>query len=162
LKKTAVSLLMISLLAACSSVPPAKLSQLNEAVPADAQAPARKKAQTASRTSAKPDSDPLPNVELTDDLLFKLLTAELASQRGQPESGFMAYMTAAQQTRDPRLARRAAEISLRTLPPDRTLAALQLWHQLAPRSEEASQYLASLIVLTDNVAAARPIFEERL
>ena len=54
---------------------------------------------------------PLPEVELTGALVFQLMAAELALQRGDAASAFAAYLSAARQTRDPRLARRAAEIA---------------------------------------------------
>lgn len=111
--------------------------------------------------SAKADG-PLPSVELTDDLLFKILKSEIAYQRGDWQDAYITLLAVAQQTRDPRIARRAVEIALNSKQTDKTLVAIRLWHELAPTSEEATQYYLGLLMLGDNLAEAQPIFEQRL
>ena len=59
-----------------------------------------------------PSEDKLPSVKLTEELLYKLLTSEIAFQRGNWQAAYVTILGLAQQTRDPRLARRAAEIAL--------------------------------------------------
>ncbi|MGZ3239138.1 MAG: hypothetical protein ACXU7Z_01845 [Burkholderiaceae bacterium] len=54
----------------------------------------------------------LPSVELTDDLLFKILKSEIAYQRGEWQDAYITLLAVAQQTRDPRIARRAVEVAL--------------------------------------------------
>lgn len=113
--------------------------------------------------SAEPKiEDPLPAVELTDDLLYKYLSGEIAYQRGDWQTGFVTMLGLAQQTRDPRLARRAAEIALSAKQADEALAAVRLWRNLAPHSDEATQYYLSFIIVGDNLAEAKPILEQRL
>ncbi|MGZ3236245.1 MAG: tetratricopeptide repeat protein [Burkholderiaceae bacterium] len=104
----------------------------------------------------------LPSVELTDDLLFKILKSEIAYQRGEWQDAYITLLAVAQQTRDPRIARRAVEVALSAKQTDKTLAAIRLWHELAPTSEEATQYYLGLIMLGDDLAEAQPIFEQRL
>lgn len=106
--------------------------------------------------------DPLPSMELSRELLFKLLTAEIAFQRGDWQTGYMAEMSTAQETRDPRVARRAAEMALSAKRMDEALAAVRLWRDLAPASDEATQYYLGLILLGDNLAEAKPLLEQRL
>lgn len=106
--------------------------------------------------------DPLPGAELTEDLLFKLLSAEIAYQRGDWQTAYVTMLALAQQTRDPRIARRAAEVALSAKQADEALSAVRLWRTLAPNSEEALQYYLSFIVLSDNLAEAKPILEQRL
>ena len=122
--------------------------------------------QTASelkgRGSEPPEAEILPNVELTEDLMFALLKSEFAFQRGDWQSAYVATVGAAQQTRDPRLARRAAEMAIAAKQSETALSAVRLWRSLAPQAEEATQYYLSLIVFSDNVAEARPLLEERL
>src|SRR5258706_4513784 len=55
---------------------------------------------------------PLPDVELTGPLLFELVAAEVAAQRGESSAAYATLMKAARDTRDPRLARRATEGAL--------------------------------------------------
>ncbi len=109
----------------------------------------------------KPE-DPLPSVELSDELLYKLITSEIAFQRGDWQTAYVTMLSLAQQTRDPRLARRAAEIALTAKQADEALSAVRLWRTLAPNSDEATQYYLSFIILSDNLDEAQPILEERL
>ena len=109
----------------------------------------------------KPE-DPLPSVELTDELVFKLITSEIAFQRGDWQTAYVTLLSLAQQTRDPRLARRAAEMALAAKQADEALSAVRLWRTLAPNSDEATQYYLSFVILSDNLDEAAPILEQRL
>ncbi|WP_247869476.1 tetratricopeptide repeat protein [Herbaspirillum sp. ST 5-3] len=106
--------------------------------------------------------DPLPEVELSEELLFKLLSSEIAFQRGDWQTAYVTLLGVAQQTRDPRIARRAAEIALSAKQADEALAAVRLWRALAPHSDEATQYYLSFVILSDRLAEAKPILEERM
>lgn len=169
MKNTFAILTLSSLLVACASVQePAAPSA---SVAAASTAPSASTDNSADAASAIADddeeesaspSDPLPSVELTPELLFKLLSAEIAFQRGDWQSPYIAYLSSAQQTRDPRLARRAADIALQSHQAGEALSAVRLWHELAPHSEEAAQYLASLDILSDNLEKAKPILAEHL
>jgi len=119
----------------------------------------------AARTEpagADKTEESLPSVELTDELMFKLLRAELANQRGDWQLAYVTMLVAAQETRDPRLARRAAEIALNVKQGGEALAAVRLWRELAPQSDEASQFYLGLVMLGGNLAEAKPVFVERL
>lgn len=120
-------------------------------------------ADNAEKTDTDKKKDPgLPDVELTEDLMYKLLRAEFAFQRGDWQLAFVTMMTTAQQTRDPRLAHRAAEIALSAKKANEALAAVKLWRELAPNSDEADQFYLGLSVLGDDLAAAKPLLVERL
>ncbi|KIF81988.1 tetratricopeptide repeat protein [Noviherbaspirillum autotrophicum] len=106
--------------------------------------------------------DPLPSLELTEEVMYKVLSAEIAYQRGDWQTGYVTMLGLAQQTRDPRLARRAAEIALAAKEADEALAAVRLWRTLAPHSDEATQYYLSFIILSDDLAEAKPLLDERL
>lgn len=114
-----------------------------------------------STTDEKEDAG-LPSLNLTEDLLYKLLRAELAYQRGDWQLAYVTMLVSAQETRDPRLARRAAEIALSVKRTGEALSAVRLWRELAPASDEANQFYLGLVVLGDNLAEAKPIFVERL
>ncbi|MCZ7655377.1 MAG: hypothetical protein M5R42_15650 [Rhodocyclaceae bacterium] len=82
-------------------------------ISACAQAPAREvPAQPAPEAKPKERVEPLPNQELTGQILYQALLAEIAGQRGNFGLSASAYLDLARTTRDPRIARRAAEISL--------------------------------------------------
>ncbi|WP_426115630.1 tetratricopeptide repeat protein [Massilia sp. PWRC2] len=108
-------------------------------------------------------ADPqLPNVALTSELLYKLMVAEIDFKNGNWQGPFMVMMGAAQQTRDPRLAQRATEIALASQQGEPTLAAVRLWRELAPQSDEAAQYYLGIVVLSDDISDAEGIFRSRL
>lgn len=114
------------------------------------------------KASAPEPDDTLPSVKLTEELIFKYLSAEIAEQRGNWQAAYITMLGIAQQTRDPRIARRAAEIALKAKQPGEALAAIRLWRDVAPRSEEAAQYYMSFILLSDNLEEAQPVLQQRL
>jgi Flp pilus assembly protein TadD len=126
-----------------------------------AKAPAASGAATSAETEDKPE-DPLPSVEMTEDTMYKLLASEFAYQRGDWQTAYVTLIGMAQQTRDPRLARRAAEIALAAKQPEESLRAVRLWRNLAPNSDEATQYYLSFVVVGDDLSEAKPILEQRM
>lgn len=121
---------------------------------------------SAQTAAGKDDDDKedagLPSVELTDELMYKILRGEFALQRGDWQLAYVTMMTTAQQTRDPRLAHRAAEIALSVKRPSEALSAVRLWRELAPNSDEADQFYLGLSVLGNNLDEAKPILAARL
>ena len=93
---------------------------------------------------------------------MRFLAAEIASQRGQWQSAYINMLSLAQQTRDPRIARRAAEIALSARQASEALAAVRLWRELAPTSDEASQYFLGLVMLGDDLTEAKSILQQKL
>ena len=158
MKNAFVIVTLSGLLAACASAPrpsatvagaPSILEQVDEAD--IAQAP----------ELAEPE-EKLPKVALTKDLLFTLMKAELEFKAGQWRGPYVTLMSAAQQTRDPRLARRAAEMAMSATRNDEALAAISLWRQIAPDSDEALQYYLGFAVLADKLGDVENTFRERL
>lgn len=106
--------------------------------------------------------DKIPDVDVSSALLYQLMAAEVAAQRGEMGSAFAVYMKLARETRDPRLARRAAELALQGHAVAQGLEAAQLWHELAPGSTEASQTLAMLYASSSRFDDAYALFKEQL
>ena len=104
----------------------------------------------------------MPNVQLTGDLLYRLLKAEFDFKNGNWQGPYMTLMGSAQQTRDPRLARRAAEMAIGAKQANESMAAIRLWRELAPNSEEATQYYLGLAVMSDKLDEAEALFRQRL
>ncbi|HEU4843653.1 MAG TPA: tetratricopeptide repeat protein [Burkholderiaceae bacterium] len=130
-------------------------------VPAEAAAPAAPEPEAPAPAPA-PAEEALPGVELTSDMLYKLTKAELEFKRGQWQGPYMTMMALAQQTRDPRLAKRAAEMALTAKQGGEALAAIRLWRSLAPNSDEAVQYFLGFAVVNDDLSEAEQIFAQRL
>ena len=68
--------------------------------------------------------------EIDPEVLYLLLTGELAGQRGQYDIALEAYLRASRRVKDARLAERAARIALYLKEPGKTEEAVSLWLQL--------------------------------
>ncbi|MFS0755313.1 tetratricopeptide repeat protein [Noviherbaspirillum sp. 1P10PC] len=157
-------------LSACSGLPArspaesasaaATLAQNAPEQQAAASAPRRPRLRSTSTTAAP--GERLPAAELSEEVLYRYLSAEIADQRGDWEYAFVNMLQVAQLTRDPRLARRAAEIAINAKQTDEALAAVRLWREISPESEEAAQFYLSFALIGDNLEDARPILQQRL
>ena len=125
-----------------------------------AQAPAAGSSESAPAV-ARP-ARALPEVELSPQVLFQVLAAEIAAQRGEVGSSAATYLSLARRTRDPRLAQRATELSLAARAPDRALTAARLWLELEPSSRLASQTVDALQLSTGALSTAEPALRSRL
>ena len=155
--KNAFAIVTLSALMATHAMAQTPVAPADAAASPAAAAPQQ---ETAPQDGAKGES--LPKVELSSDLLYKLTRAEMEFKSGQWQGPYVTMMVAAQQTRDPRLARRAAEMALAAKQGGEALAAIRLWRELAPASDEATQFFLGFVVLTDKIEEAEPIFAERL
>src|SRR5687768_3811384 len=104
----------------------------------------------------------LPSQDLTPPMLFDFLLGETALQRGDTEIAIRTYLKLANNTRDPRVALRAAEIALQARQPAYALEAAKIWAELDPGSVGARQTLAALLVHFDKLNEARPHLESLL
>lgn len=104
----------------------------------------------------------LPNNKMTSTMLYQLMKAEMEFRKGDWQGPYLTMLSLAQQTKDPRLARRAAEMAVAAKQADDALAAIKLWRQLAPDSEEANQYYLGLVVMSDNIAPAEEILKRKI
>lgn len=99
----------------------------------------------------------LPSVSLSAEILYRLLVAEIAATRGQYDVAASTTLQLAQQTSDPRLARRAFQFSMAERNMVRALESARLWALLAPKDPEAvasSLALAASSGQTNGLASA--------
>lgn len=90
----------------------------------------------------------LPDVTLTSDILYRILSAEIAAQRGQYDQASRTLLDLARDTLDPRLAKRAFQLSMAGHDLPRALEAARQWALLAPNDPEA--VAASLALAASN------------
>jgi tetratricopeptide (TPR) repeat protein len=155
LKNAFVIVTLSGLLSACAMAP-----QQQAAAPVTRPAP--DDGAVRADTDASGSDENLPHVKLTSTLLYQLAKAEFEFTKGHWQGPYLTMLSLAQQTRDPRLARRAAEMALAAKQADDALVAIRRWRELAPESEEATQYYVGLVVLSDKLAEVEPIFRRRL
>ena len=106
--------------------------------------------------------DPFPDIPLSSDLLYQILSADIAEQRGLEVYAFESMMDAAKDTKDPRLARRAAEIAVKARKAGDALDATRLWHELAPQSVEAQRFFLGFLVVENRLDEVREEFSKQL
>ncbi|TXH73672.1 MAG: tetratricopeptide repeat protein [Thiobacillus sp.] len=149
---------MLALVTACSqlgvkSPPPAVVESQPQP---SAEAVAGPAVDPAAEAAAKAQAA-LPKQPLTPDILFKFLVAEVAGQRGQIGIAQSTYLDLARETHDPRIARRAAEVSMFARNPAGALEATRLWMAAEPDSEPAQQTMAVLLLNEGKFDEAEPI-----
>ena len=151
-----IVLLACAAIAACAQQPPRP--------PAGEPASGGSPRPTPRVVVAKPEprKPALPDVELSGDLLFKMMLAEVAVQRGQPHIAVQAYLELTRETRDPRVAQRATEVAWNARFTSVALETAGIWLQADPGSMQARQIIAALLVNQAQPAAAQPHFEKWL
>lgn len=82
-------------------------------------------------------SGELPAVKLTADTLYRILASEIAAQRGQYDMASQTFLELAQETSDPRLAKRAFQFSMADRDLGLALKAAREWALLSPNDPEA-------------------------
>ncbi|VEB45379.1 Uncharacterised protein [Chromobacterium violaceum] len=146
--KRSLPLLLALLLAACAGVKP----------------PAAQPAQPETKPAAEsgPDEAKLPKVALSPEILYGVLAGEIAARRGAAGSAGLTYLDLARETRDPRMAQRAAEFCLLSGQLKPATEALQLWIELDPESLPAREQLFITLMRGGKLAESKPLIEELL
>jgi tetratricopeptide (TPR) repeat protein len=115
-----------------------------------------------SGASAAAPRPSFPVLELTAELMYKMMVAEVALQRGQPEAAAKAYVELARETRDPRIAQRATEIAWNARQMEPAIEAASIWLDTAPGNARARQVLGALLANQQKLDAAQSHFEQWL
>ena len=88
------------------------------------------------------------------DVMYMLMAAELAGQRGQYAIALEGYMEAAKRVKDPRFAERAAKIAMYMKDSHKTDEAVSLWLRQDPENSTARKIAALSALRTGNKQAA--------
>lgn len=142
MKRTEFLILCSLLLAACAQAPQR---------PESAAAPEP----AASAESAAEAEPKLPNVTLSDELLYEYLLTEIAAQRGYKALAAEGGADMVRKTRDPRLARRAAQLAFESGDMSKAIEALRQWQEVEPASPVAGRMLASTLLRGGRLDEAR-------
>ena len=136
------SVLTLVLLNGCAGSP-AKQDTLEESVsPVKVTQAKEKKPQDQDKSAIDPN------------VLYLLLTAELAGQRGQYDVALEGYMEAARLAKDPRFAERAAKIAMYMKDSSKTGDAVSLWLKQDPNNITARKIAALSALRAGDKAAA--------
>jgi len=124
-------------------------------VPSSEQPITRAEAKQSQGESA-PD---LPQQELTQQLLYEHMLAEMAVNRQEFVLAAQLYVDLARKTRDPRIARRATTVAVHARQGALAVEAATLWLQAEPNSVAARQTLASILISSGALQDVRPHLE---
>lgn len=114
--------------------------------------------------STQPDQPPepqaeaapvLPNIELSDELMYEFLLTEIANQRGYKALAVEGSAIMVRKTRDPRLARRAAQLAFELGQTDKAIDAFRQWQDIEPNSPLAGRMLASILLRSGRLDEAQ-------
>lgn len=137
----AAGLLPLLLAAACATAPTAPT------VPGVAEPETT--AASGAAIDAETTGPARPQIELSGDLLYRIMVAEIAGQRGELETSVRNYLELARETRDPKVVERAAQIAVYARDIAAAADAARLWVELDPHNPDAHQVLA-LAALRDS------------
>lgn len=104
----------------------------------------------------------LPDIELTDELLYEYLLTEFANQRGHKALAVEGSADLAHKTHDPRLAKRAAQLALESGDMNRAVDAFRFWQETEPGADMATRVLSQLLLRGGRLDEARLEFDKVL
>ena len=94
--------------------------------------------------------------EQPGQMVYQVLLAEIALQRGNPELASEAYADLALRTRDPKVLERTVEVAGYARQFDIALKAVRTWLEVEPTSLRAQQMLVSVMVLSGKLDELAP------
>ena len=103
-----------------------------------------------------------PPQEMSAQVLYQTLLAEIALQRGETVLAARAYLDLMEHTQDYRIAERATQVALQGRLPDEALVAASKWLELEPASVAARQTVAGILVTKGRLDEAKPHLEQLL
>lgn len=136
------SVLILVFLNGCASSPENPSAQEEVIEPVTIDEPKEKTQQSEVKTSIDPD------------VMYMLMAAELAGQRGQYAIALEGYMEASKRVNDPRFAERAAKIAMYMRDGNKTDEAVSLWLKQDPKNPTARKIAALSALRTGDKQAA--------
>ncbi|MCX7181610.1 MAG: hypothetical protein NT063_02510, partial [Candidatus Methylopumilus sp.] len=112
--------------------------------------------------NAKPDPSSNSDNYTNPDLIFRLLLAEIASQRGELNLASELFLDLAKQTDSALLAERATRLTGFTRNGALALEASKVWNELNKDSIDAQQALIEILIANNKLSEAKPILQKLL
>lgn len=124
-----------------------------EAHPAASPANVTKPASEANGSSGSNELRPADERQgaLSGQVVYQVLLAEIALQRGNPELATQAYASLAMRTRDPKVLERTVEVAGYARRFDIALEAATLWLEVDPTSARAQEMTSSVLLMSNRL-----------
>jgi len=119
-----------------------------------------KSTKLVSIATKKPSKTTPVNAKLSAELLFRLMTAEVAGQRGRLGVAVQQYSKASLLSNDPKIAERATQIAIFSRDNDSALKIAEHWVTIDPDNPEVHKVLGSMNLRQGNVDKAVFHFEK--
>ncbi len=127
---------------------------------ADPVTPAKKRAPAVREAKRKPSSDArsadMTYASQTGRVVYQILLAEIALQRGEANFASQAYADLALRTRDPKVLERTIEVASFAQRFDLALEAARLWAEEEPSSKKAQQMMAGVMIMSNQLDDLAP------
>ena len=153
--------LVSGILAGCGSMAPVSIVSAADPAPA-IETGAAVAVDTTPDIVMPVDRENLPHIPLTDEIFFKIISAEIAFQRNDFPAAYATTMAVSQETKESRLSKRALEMALLAKQPAQAFYASRIWFEQAPESEEALQYYVGFLILNNSYEEVQSILAESL
>ena len=101
-----------------------------------------------------------PAIDLNQEILYQLLLAEIAGQRGHLDISLENYLQLARTTRDPKVVERTTRIAVYSRDTTAAKEAATLWLELDPENADAKQVLAVMAIREQQLDQAVAYLED--
>ena len=140
---------LISLISGCATTPNSKTLTNKEAT--------TQSEQSISETNKEKNKKSIverPKIKLTEDILFKILIAEIAGHRGKIDTATNYYLDLARKTLDPAIIERATRIAVYARDDVASYEAASLWVDVDPKNPDPHQILTVMYLRQSNLNEA--------
>ena len=140
---------LISLISGCATTPNSK-TLTNKEVTIQSEQP-------ISETNIEKNKKSIverPKIKLTEDILFKVLIAEIAGHRGKIDTATNYYLDLARKTLDPAIIERATRIAVYARDDEASYEAASLWVDVDPKNPDPHQILTVMYLRQNNLNEA--------
>ena len=125
-------------------------------------APKQESQEAQPSVASKAEKKPEVKTEISPSMLYKLLVAEVAIQRGQVDIAVEAYLEAAKLSSDPKAAARAAQVARYAQDYIRANEAAQIWVKLDPKDTDARLTYATILIMSGRPGPAAEQYQKML
>lgn len=162
----AILLIMILTSGLSGCVAPLTQTGENEITASDSELrnnqPIDNETETLSSTQRTELEEPAPSRPFSEQTLYNLLIAELATHSRNLPLAIKHYLYEAESTRDPGVIAHATRLALYGRDADSALTAAKLWYETEPTNEKAAAIYADLLGQSNQPLAALDIIETQL
>ena len=128
----------------------------------DAAETAQQQSEQAAADEEALEQQNLPKVDLSADLMYKLMLSDLARQQNNNELALAALVDVAIETRDPRLAAQATRQAVISNQYTIAIQMALLWKELTPDNVDVHQTLGNLLVVEQRLGEATAHYSKAL